>query len=898
MKQPIIQFLLAIIMYVAVCLLTVIVIKPFSILIFIGSAAGISSAIILLWGTHLLLAIVVANIILNTILSYYFSIPFDLAIFIISTLAICLQGFWVKRLTYKVISTQRWLDSRAMLSNFIFKIGPLASLVSASVSILISVVYLKEFDANLFYVFCRTWSASMLISIFAIPILLFIQGRQQLNSGKRTFVIVSSLLGGISIALLFKVFQDQDQHHRLDEFDRSSDYIKTNLRGEISKIEQQLKAIKAYFETSDSVTLGNFNEFSSYILNDVSSLDSIEWVPIVEGDNRKFYESYVSKLLDADYHISEQLLSGKKAHHPDADIYMPVQFVYPRYQNEASLGINIYHDINRKQAIDKAVVTELPTATIPLNSIKGGFFQPVINVIYPVFRQHIDSPFGHYKVKDSTRVVGFVVGVIKVSTLFNTITKYTEDNDINLSIKGKDNNLPFSIYGHDIQNFNRLVDKNTINVFSREWQYVISESSPWVMQSKKWRTWALLFGGSFGGLIFQMLILMMAAYSTELSYRVSKQTRELILAKEKSDKENQAKTKFLQSVSGELRTPLSVISKLIEVFPTKNLSSYEKEYISNIANASLNLEQLIDTLSELSTIESGNLVLNKQSFDFILFLNRMKDIVQAQEKNIQFFIQKDTPQFIKTDELRLQQVFISCVENACVLLRNSELSISVKVHFHQQNNATIVFVITSSQVTYSDSVLDKNTSTADLPDNLRMAMAKELSGRLDGDIKLATLSSGQMVMNVSFKVQVSQNQDYGFGRIPPLGLNDKNERINSQHVLFVEASTGENINFCRQLRGLNYQVDFKKAGEPLNISLFYQDYFLVVYDCSNVQISLNEIELLTNENLSKVPTLGIFNQPVDNNELIAVNNKFSDYVALPITTDNLRRLLSKDTYKH
>jgi signal transduction histidine kinase len=894
MKQHIIQFLLAIVMYVVVSLLTVMVIKPFSMLIFIGSAAGISSAIILLWGTHLLVAIVAGSIILNVILSHYFSVTFDLAIFIISTLAICLQGFWVKRLTYKVISTQKWLDSRIMLIHFILKIGPLASLVSASVSVLISVLYFKEFDTNLFYVFCRTWSASTLISIFAIPILLFVQGKQQLNSGKRAFVIVSSLLGGISIALLFKVFQDQHQHYRLDKFHKASDYIKSELVGEIENIEQNLNAINAYFETNDSVTLEEFNEFLAYILGDSSSVNAVEWVPVVNHALRGDYEEHVSTLLDFDYQISELTLSGNKVPHQIVDVYLPVQYVFPRYQNEDALSINLYQDINRKQTIDKATLTGKPAATIPLNSLKGDYVGPVINIVYPIFNQHRDTSFGHIGVNDGKRVIGFVVGVVKVSTLFNKITPYIEDNNINVSIKGKENGVSFSVYGQDINNVNRLVEQSVINVFSREWEYSISESSPWVLQAQKWQTWAMLFGGTFGGLIFQVLILMMAAYSSELSYRVSNQTRDLILAKEKSDNENQAKTRFLRSLSTELRTPLSVISKLVEVFPTKNLNSNEKEYIENISNASLNLEQLIDTLSELSTIESGDLVLNKQSFDFILFLNRMEDIVEAQNKNIQFIIQKDVPQFVKTDELRLQQVFTSCVDNACDLLTNSALSISVKVHFHQKNSATIVFVITSSDAAYN-SLLSQGTFPSDFPENLRMAMAKELCSQLDGNIHLAKLPSGQMIMNVSIKVDVALNQDYEFARFNQLELNEKNEMPTLKHVLFVETNTEGNINFCRQLRALDFQLDIKKFGEPLNVSLFSQRYYLVVYDCSYVENSLNEVAVLADDYLSGVPTLGILNQPVKDEELTLVNNKFTTYVVLPIATNKLKNLLNKYT---
>jgi len=895
MKTHITQFLLAVIMFLTVCLLTIIVIKPFSVLIFIGSAAGITSAIILLWGTHLLAAIVTGSLLLNLILYYYFSAAFSLSIFMISTLAICLQGFWVKRLTYKVISTQRWLNSRRKLVYFILKIGPLSSLVSAVTSVLIAVIYIQEFDGNLFYAFFRTWAASTLISVFIIPTLLFFQGKQQLNSGKKVFVIISSVLGGVSIALLFKIFQDQHQHYRVDDFYGARDFVKSELRGEISKIERQLNAIKAYFETSDSISQDKFSEFSAYIMGDYSSLEAIEWVPIVQHADRRIFEKYVSGLLDFDYQINLETLSGDKVAHPKANIYLPIQYVFPRYQNEEVLGTNVFSDLNKKRAIDKAIQTGKASSTMPISFIVSGFDDPVINVVLPVYSQYLVPSFGKFKTEDNQVITGVIIGVVKISTLFSRVTKFSEENNVNVYVTGIDSQSPYVIYGQKSEHLNRLVDTDIAMTFLHQWQYTISEKNPWVIQTKKWQTWAMLIGGTFGGLIFQILILMMAAYSSELSFRVSKQTRELILSKEKSDNENQAKTQFLHALSIELRIPLSVISTLIEVFPTKKLDTQEKEYINNISNAALNLEQLIDTLNELSTIESGNLELNKQSFDFRLFLNRLEDITEVQVKNIQFIVQNDVPQFIKTDELRLQQICMSCVESACELFDNSDLSVSVKVHFHKKSNATIVFVITPVMNNHDENNFDRNEIVNDEINhfNLKMAMAKELANRLGGNVTLAKLPSGQPVINVSIKVLVSQDRNYEFDRFNQLSMNDTKNPLMLKQILFIEGKVAGNMNFCRQLSALNYHLVVKRLDEVITTGIDSHQYALVVYDCYDMQNNLDDIVLLKDKTLLNTPTLGLFNHPPSNSKLTLVNNKFTFYLLLPISTENLSNLLSK-----
>jgi len=896
MQKHIYQSLLAIFMCVMVSLLTIIMIKPFSIIVFLGSSAGIASAIMILWGTRQFISIVIASVIFNTFLFYYFSIDFELPIFMISILAICLQGIWAQKLTEEVVEQGQWLDNRIKISAFIFKIGPLVSLVSAFASVLIAIISVKTFDINLFYVFCRTWSMSSLISIFVIPIVLFISKEQQFNKGKQLFVIISSILGGVSIALLFKAFQDQHQHYRHDDFSEAEVYITTELDKELAHIKQQVNALKAFFESSRVMSLESFNQFSAYTLNDSSVIESFEWSPIVMHNNRHKYEEYMSEVLDTHYVISEQTIMGNNVELKDAPYYIPVQYVFPRYQNEQLLGIDLLSHIDKKSAVEKAIDKGIASATLPMNLIDGSFTNPVILVALPVYNTNLTPLFGQYVNDDNLSISGVVLAVVRISSLFNNIEEYAKTKNVNFYIKDIAKNDFFTIFGEEVDASNKLVSETEISIFARQWAYKISEQNTWVLQYKSWQTWAMLIGGTFGGVVFQLLILMMAAYSTELSTRVTQKTRELILSKEKSDNENQAKTDFLQSLSLELRVPLSVIKRLVEVFPKKNLVGVEKDYIDNISNAALNLEQLIDTLNELSSIESGRLILNYQSFDFILFIKRMEEIVEAQTKNIKFIIQEDVPQFIETDELRLQQVFIACAENAKEILEHNNICISIKVHFHHQSSATIVFVFHALK---ANNAIEDGHNHLGNPENiskfnLRMEMAKELCSKLGGNINTAKLPSGESMIHISVKVRISQEQDLGLGRfdIPPIG-NDS--ILDVKRILFIEGESKQNKNLYRQLVSLKYYVDTINDKNDMEQYLTDKQYHLVIFDCSEEGQNINRLPSPLKGQLANIPTIALFNQELDDKMLSLVNYKFTAYIVLPMTTENLRGLLNSYT---
>ncbi|XPF94234.1 CHASE domain-containing protein [Colwellia sp. RE-S-Sl-9] len=893
MKKQIYQPVFAICMYIAVSLLTIMMIKPFSMIVFLGSSAGIASAIIILWGARHLFSIVLASIIFNTFLFFYLSVEFDLAVVMISLLATCLQALWAKKLTHQMVSQGQWLDSRIKLSIFMFKIGPIVSLVSAFASVLIAVLSVKTFDVNLFYIFCRTWSMSILVSIFIIPVLLFLKKEHNFNKSKQLFVMTSSILGGLSIALLFKIFQDQHQHYRNDDFYKAHTHIMIELDRKLMLIEEQLNALKAYFEASRSINLESFNQFSAHILNDFSIVESFEWAPVVKNNHRDSYEKYMSKVLDTHYVISQQTLMGNTVKLTDAPMYMPVQYVFPRYQNEEILGIDLFSHIDKKNAIETAINTGEISATLPINMIEGDFSNPAVLIVLPVYNSNLTPSFGEFNQKGKSSTSGVVVAVVRISSFFNNINRFITEHDVNLLIKDANNQDYFTIIGEEVNTNNKLVSEDDIRVFSRKWHYQISEKHTWVLQDKTWQTWAMLFGGTFGGLVFQLLILMMAAYSTELSNKVTQKTRELILSKEKSDNENQAKTDFLQSLSIELRVPLSVIKRLVEVFPKKKLGDTEKEYIDNISNAALNLEQLIDTLNELSSIESGRLTLNNQSFDFLLFLKRMEEIVEAQAKNIKFLIQEDVPHFIESDELRLQQVFITCAENAKELLDNNNICISVKVHFHHQNSATIVFVLHALRANNSlqDSSVVLNNNPDGIKFNLRMEMAKELCNKLGGNINIAQLPSGESMVHVSVKVKISQEQELGLGRFNIPSINN-NAILDVKRILYIEGKNKTNKNLYRQLVSLKYYVDVISDMKDIESKLTSKKYHLIIFDCSENNIDLTAVPSPLSGEFSHLPTIALFHQALDNKLLSLVNHKFTSYMVLPMTTENLRGLLS------
>ena len=901
-KNKINRVLIAVLLYVGICVLASILIKPFSILNFIGPAAALASALMIVWGTYIAISIVIGNIIFSILLAMYFDVKVDnIGIVIISLLAILLQGFWSKYITYQEVSKQKWLDSRVLASIFIIKIGPIAGLISAGAAVLVAILDVKQVSGGLFYVFVTTWSASILVAIFLTPAFLFTQGKQQLHFSKRIFVVVSSVLGCLAIGLLFKISQQQQLHQRADRFEYTYQQIQKNVDDELTKISQKITALSALFMASQQVSANEFKEFSARIFVNSSNIRALEWVPIVSVNNKTLYEADRSAELAMNYAITEQTVMGNTVLAKERLLYMPVQYIYPNNSNESAFGLDLYHHQEKRSAISLAVSKNAMVASSPLTLVQDDFANPGLLVFFPVNTQRVTSPYGFMTGKNNTRVTGFIVAVLQFKALFRKIEQYQESFNVKIFIQDTGSTGYLSLFGEEALQGDRLADDLDINVFERTWRLSITEQDAWALQGKSWQVWSMLLGGTVGGVLFQLLVLMMAAYSTELSHQVTLKTRELILAKERADQENQAKTDFLKALCLELRAPLNVIKRLAEIFPEKDLPTQARAYLTNISEASLNLEQLVDTVTELSSIESGERLLNEQSFDFYLFLKRMESMLKVnpktQDQDIKLVMNANVPQFINTDELRLQQMFLALTENILEILSCKGVLISVKSHFHQQSNVTILFVITPLDI--QASLIASQTSDIKVSElnvhNTRMTMVKDLCQLFGGDIKVSHLPAGDKMLSLSINVLLSANDNKHIDNDNESSRTHGKSLFSVKRILLVEDNLATSQSLCQQLLDLNYQVEVIDKKEEVIPYLDSHTYHMIIYDKYNVRNETYRVnkELKQNKKYREIPIIGVFEQKVEDDSSLLNKESLTAQLIKPIELSSLKLFLLK-----
>ncbi len=128
-----------------------------------------------------------------------------------------------------------------------------------------------------------------------------------------------------------------------------------------------------------------------------------------------------------------------------------------------------------------------------------------------------------------------------------------------------------------------------------------------------------------------------------------------------------AKNEFVSIASHQLRTPVTSIQWLIELILKKEkLSKKGREYLKDAYIATSRLSGLVDTLLNLSRIESGSVSLVSEPIELVKFISRMvkETEMMGAKKKIKFTF-KDYPKElnIKSDFYALSNIFQTILTN-------------------------------------------------------------------------------------------------------------------------------------------------------------------------------------------------------------------------------------------
>ncbi|MEJ6522368.1 PAS domain S-box protein [Shewanella bicestrii] len=187
------------------------------------------------------------------------------------------------------------------------------------------------------------------------------------------------------------------------------------------------------------------------------------------------------------------------------------------------------------------------------------------------------------------------------------------------------------------------------------------------------------------------------AFLRDISERKANELK-LQFAKEQAEQGSRVKSRFLATMSHEIRSPLNAILGGVELLLDSSLSKDQRIHANIAREAGSALLHTINDILDFSKIEAGQMVLESHEFEPDKLVAQVLQILEpkAFEKGLQLvsFVNRNVPRTVVGDQQRLRQVLHNLVDNAIKFTSSGTITVEMWLPDNHQTEVQLYCRVT------------------------------------------------------------------------------------------------------------------------------------------------------------------------------------------------------------
>ncbi len=386
----------------------------------------------------------------------------------------------------------------------------------------------------------------------------------------------------------------------------------------------------------------------------------------------------------------------------------------------------------------------------------------------------------------------------------------------------------------------------------------------------------------------------------------------LEVEKNRANQANLAKSRFLSSISHDIRTPMNAIIGYTNLAKDYfNDQNKLQDYLEKIKISSDHLLSLINDVLDMSRIESGQMKLKEEPFSLLQVIDELKNIfistVKEKDLSIKIELIDVVHEYIVCDKMRISQIFINIVSNA-IKYTNPKGIITIKVIEEPSNDDTMAsfkFSIKDTGIGMTDEFKknifepfareDRLSLSRIEGTGLGMSITKKIIDLMNGTIKVnSTLGVGSEFI-VSLRLKIANDYKTNIEN-----EDNNNLKISGKRILLVDdlAINREIVMTFLEMVGAIVEtaengeiaLEMLKMSTPNYYDLVLMDVMMPVMDGYQ---ATKEIRKLEDKKISNIPIIAMTANAFEDDRQNAINAGMNDYISKPIKVETLYSVIKK-----